>query len=95
MGPNDRDHSSTNDVLLLDNDPGNDFDHRGDAPGTIKGGFDSEGVKEKGMSRWGWEWDRNCHMVRQSRGRVGGLAASRPVRIGKISYNPLNDSPKE
>jgi hypothetical protein len=80
MGPNDKDQSSTNDVQLP----------HGGTPGGVQ---DAEGFKEKGMSRWGWEWELPYDAEELGSGR--GPAAN-PVRISnnwnwKISYNPTKE----
>ncbi|KAI0274245.1 hypothetical protein BGY98DRAFT_935980 [Russula aff. rugulosa BPL654] len=50
MDPNNKDQPSTNDVHLPDGVSG-----PGDAPGVVQEGVDPEGVKERGVSGWGWD----------------------------------------
>ena len=64
-GPNDEDQSPTkevdnnpgNNVHLQDGDPVKDSDHPDGAPGVVKEGVGAKGVKEEGISRWGWQWE--------------------------------------
>ena len=106
--PNDKDQSSTNKALLLDNGPGDDVhlpdgelgddsDHPDDVPGAVQESVHAEGVKpeEMGMSRWGWEWDLPWDVDQLTSGSAwGSRLDSHPVRIWKILFNPPTNPQK-